>query len=103
MTGDRVFLPLSSRCASPPDTSDIQNLREHLNVNLCDKRSSVTELKKHFPSFDYSYIKSDEDNVWKPTDRETDPQLIERAGRGFNEVLEIAGKDTACELIFEPI
>lgn len=73
-----------------------QDLREHLHVNLCDKRSPISSIKKNFPSFDYSMITSDEDNVWKPTGRETDPELIVRAGRGFEAVLDHAG-DATCE------
>jgi broad specificity phosphatase PhoE len=53
--------------------------REHLGVNPCDRRRSLSELKNRFPAADWSQIKEEEDKLWLPDHRETASELQERA------------------------
>ncbi|KAK4685821.1 hypothetical protein P7C73_g4318, partial [Tremellales sp. Uapishka_1] len=76
----------------------VENIREHLHVHLCDARLPKRDLKNQFPSFTYPEAMDDEDVVWKSGDvrgRETEDELVERTGKGLNEVIEMSG-DAVC-------
>ncbi|GMF27335.1 unnamed protein product [Phytophthora lilii] len=64
-----------------PDTpfTCIESCREILGCHTCDKRRSVTELKRKFPNVDFSAVKDDNDMLWTPTHRETDEEMQARA------------------------
>lgn len=53
--------------------------REHIGVNPCDKRRSLTFYKKHFPAVDFSNLSTEEDPWWKPDARETREETMVRA------------------------
>ncbi|KAG2785354.1 hypothetical protein JG687_00009857 [Phytophthora cactorum] len=57
----------------------IESCREILGCHTCDKRRSVSELKRKFPAVDFSAIKDDNDLLWTPTHRETDEEMQARA------------------------
>ena len=53
--------------------------REHLGVNPCDRRRSLSEMKFKFPAADWSLLDTEEDNLWLPDHRETAEELQDRA------------------------
>lgn len=75
-----------------------QNLREHLHVHECDKRSSLSDLQRDFPSFTYTSETTEEDELWQPGEvrnRETEEELVARCGAGIAQVLDMS-KDSIC-------
>ncbi|ODN84394.1 hypothetical protein, variant 2 [Cryptococcus amylolentus CBS 6039] len=67
------------------------NLREHLHVHLCDKRSKRSELEKEFPTFTYEPSMTEEDELWEPLEvrgRESDDDLVARLGVGVRQALD---------------
>ncbi|KAL0252684.1 hypothetical protein I308_102076 [Cryptococcus tetragattii IND107] len=71
----------------------IENLREHLHVHECDKRSSLSELQRDFPSFTYTPETTEEDELWQPGEvrgRETEEELVARRGAGIAQVLDMS-------------
>ena len=73
-----------------------QDLREHLHVQLCNKRRPLSQLKADFPTFDYSQVWTEEDWLFKhsPNPRETDAELVVRSGRALRQILKLAGDAT---------
>ncbi|WVQ71032.1 hypothetical protein IAR50_000557 [Cryptococcus sp. DSM 104548] len=70
--------------------SVLENIREHLHVHLCDKRSKRSELKKEFPTFNYPPDMTEEDELWEPLEvrgRESDNDLVARLGVGVKQAL----------------
>ena len=51
------------------------NKRRHAQEHPCDKRRSISEIKKQFPGVDFSGIQDDEDVLWKADHRETGPEI----------------------------
>lgn len=75
----------------------IENLREHLHVHECDKRSSLSELQRDFPSFTYTPETTEEDELWQPGEvrgRETEEELVARRGAGIAQVLDMSEDST---------
>lgn len=70
----------------------IEELREHLHVHECDKRLTLTELRALFPHYTFP-AGPDEDTVWKPTGRETEDEMVARAGRGLEILFDMAQND----------
>lgn len=73
----------------------IEELREHLHVHECDKRLTLTELRALFPHFTFP-DDPDEDTVWKPLSvrgRETEDEMVARAGRGLEILFDLAKDD----------
>ncbi|OWZ54516.1 hypothetical protein J007_01810 [Cryptococcus neoformans] len=71
----------------------IENLREHLHVHECDKRSSLSDLQRDFPSFTYTSETTEEDELWQPGEvrnRETEEELVARCGAGIAQVLDMS-------------
>ncbi|ODO11794.1 hypothetical protein I350_00578 [Cryptococcus amylolentus CBS 6273] len=69
----------------------LENLREHLHVHLCDKRSKRSELEKEFPTFTYEPSMTEEDELWEPLEvrgRESDDDLVARLGVGVRQALD---------------
>lgn len=78
--------------------TNYQNLREHLHVHECDKRSSLSDLQRDFPSFTYTSETTEEDELWQPGEvrnRETEEELVARCGAGIAQVLDMS-KDSIC-------
>ncbi|KAG7379086.1 hypothetical protein PHYPSEUDO_009094 [Phytophthora pseudosyringae] len=57
----------------------IESCREILGCHTCDKRRSVSELKRKFADVDFSSIQDESDMLWTPTHRETDEEMQARA------------------------
>lgn len=73
----------------------IEEMREHLHVHECDKRLTLTELRALFPHFTFP-LEPDEDTVWKPISvrgRETEDEMVARAGRGLEILFDMAQED----------
>lgn len=73
----------------------IEEMREHLHVHACDKRLTLTELRALFPHFTFPEA-PDEDTVWKPISvrgRETEDEMVARAGRGLEILFDMAQED----------
>ena len=52
-----------------------RNKRLRAQEHPCDKRRSISEIKKQFPGVDFSGIHDDEDVLWKSDHRETGPEI----------------------------
>nr|CAD1843542.1 unnamed protein product [Ananas comosus var. bracteatus] len=64
--GNSNHLAISSlNC--PPFVA-VEECRERLGVNLCDKRRSISDYRPLFPAIDFSLIESDEDVLWEADD-----------------------------------
>ncbi|WOO83694.1 putative phosphoglycerate mutase PMU1 [Vanrija pseudolonga] len=74
----------------------VEQLREHLHVHECDKRLPRHELARLFPSFTYPPDMPDEDSVWQSgaqRGRETEDEMVLRAGEGLAIVFDACGGD----------
>ncbi|XP_057515484.1 phosphoglycerate mutase-like protein 1 [Amaranthus tricolor] len=90
---DRMdVLPLMVANAGDSDRSAISSLncppimaielcREHMGVNPCDRRRSISEYQCLFPAINFTQIETDEDTLWKADVRETKAEV---AARGVN-------------------
>lgn len=56
--------------------------RERLSPGLCDARSERSLAKAKFPGFDFSMVKSEKDEWWKPGSVESEAEVVLR-GRRF--------------------
>lgn len=56
--------------------------RERLSTGLCDARSDRCTAKTKFPGFDFSMVKSEKDDWWKPGNLESEAEVVLR-GRRF--------------------
>jgi len=66
----------------------VEELREHLGVNTCDKRSSKSILASEYPSFDFHEPFDEEDELWVPDYREREPEMIIRLQAALNKILD---------------
>lgn len=83
---DTAQLFLDERFGPRPFVA-IESCRETLGRHTCDKRSTRDTLALRFPVVDFSRIRSNEDELWSPSHRETLEELKVRA-HGF--LLELA-------------
>jgi len=77
-----------------------QELREHLHVHHCDERLPLRELRPLFPSFTFPATSPDDDLVWRPKSvrgRETEDEMVARAGKGLAIVMDMCTDDDVCE------
>jgi len=61
----------------------IENARETIGKNSCDRRRTLTNLRSLFPGVDFSLI-HDDDDVLFTAERETDEHRRQRAGKLLN-------------------
>lgn len=66
----------------------VENLREINGVHTCDKRRTRTYIEYTFPGFDIEEGFTEEDNLWKPLERETYAEIDARVGRVFDMIFE---------------
>jgi len=57
----------------------IENLREIIGVSTCDKRETKTYIAQAYPGFDFEEGFAEEDVLWQPDVRETNPEIAVRA------------------------
>ncbi|KAA0038644.1 phosphoglycerate mutase-like protein 1 isoform X1 [Cucumis melo var. makuwa] len=73
--------PAISSLNCPPFLA-VELCREHLGVNPCDKRRSISECRSLFPAIDFSMasciIEQDEDILWTSDIRETNGEVADR-------------------------
>lgn len=69
----------------PPQSQSFVGMelcREILGVHTCDKRVSLTKLKRKFPRVDFAFkgaeVQDEEDELWSPMHRETDAEIQAR-------------------------
>ncbi|KAL3657406.1 hypothetical protein V7S43_017725 [Phytophthora oleae] len=64
-----------------PDTPFVcmEGCREHLGVDSCNNRRSVSELKIKFPNVDFSALAEEEDALWTTDHRESTDEIRTRA------------------------
>lgn len=81
MVGGLGKAPHPAIAAPKPPLKFVANewCREQHGVHPCDRRSSITFYKKHFPHVDFSEVGTDEDTWWSETKRETAQELFTRA------------------------
>lgn len=56
----------------------LDELREQSGVHYCDRRRSLAEIRKQFPSVDISRVAEEEDELWHDEIRETKLHLAKR-------------------------
>ncbi|ODN83924.1 phosphoglycerate mutase [Cryptococcus wingfieldii CBS 7118] len=61
-----------------------EDFREIYGVHTCDKRSTKSIIKERFPAFTIEDGLTEEDELWKPDDRETDEHMQFRARRAMD-------------------
>ncbi|BEJ18104.1 hypothetical protein CspHIS471_0703810 [Cutaneotrichosporon sp. HIS471] len=71
----------------------VEEIREHLHVHHCDERLGKSELMKMFPAFMWPDNMPDKDTVWRPTGRETEDEMVARAGEGLQIIMDSARDD----------
>ncbi|ETK75133.1 hypothetical protein L915_18228 [Phytophthora nicotianae] len=64
----------------------IESCREHLGVDTCNNRRSVSELKAKFPAVDFSALKDEEDTLWTTDYRESAEEIQTRAKEFLTEL-----------------
>ena len=52
--------------------------------HTCNKRTSKTELMKEYPNIDFSYLESDEDEMWKMNILESVEELLQRINKFYD-------------------
>ena len=52
--------------------------------HTCNKRTSKTELMKEYPNIDFSYLESDEDEMWKINILESVEELLQRINKFYD-------------------
>lgn len=57
----------------------MEGCREHLGVDTCNNRRSLSELKVKFPDVDFSAIKDEDDVLWTSGHREPGEEIQTRA------------------------
>ncbi|RLN90755.1 hypothetical protein BBJ28_00015150 [Nothophytophthora sp. Chile5] len=57
----------------------LEGCREVMGRHTCDKRRPLSEIKRKFPSVDFSALTDEEDQLWSPTHRETTEEIEARA------------------------
>lgn len=57
----------------------MEKCREHLGVDTCNNRRSVSELKVKFPTVDFSALTDEEDVLWTTHHRESTEEIQTRA------------------------
>jgi len=65
----------------------VEMSRERFGKNICDKRKSVTTLKKEFPEVNFDFFMEGEDDTWFSPERETDEQIDQRVTYFYNWLL----------------
>jgi broad specificity phosphatase PhoE len=53
--------------------------REQMGVHVCDQRFTVADLQAEFPQVDFAAVATNDDVLWQATQRETYPEMADRA------------------------
>ncbi|KDQ16131.1 hypothetical protein BOTBODRAFT_65050 [Botryobasidium botryosum FD-172 SS1] len=64
----------------------IENLREIIGVSTCDKRDTKTYIANAYPGFDFEDGFTEEDVLWHPDIRETNPEIQVRARAALDQI-----------------
>ncbi|KAG9123019.1 hypothetical protein FRC07_000346 [Ceratobasidium sp. 392] len=62
----------------------IEDLREMIGIHTCDKRRTKSLIQQLFPGFDLEPGFTEEDELWSPTERETDAGMEPRLKRALD-------------------
>ncbi|WWD16468.1 hypothetical protein CI109_100894 [Kwoniella shandongensis] len=72
-----------------------EDFREILGSHTCDQRSTKTQIQERFPNFKIEEGFTEEDELWKPDDRETDAHMQMRSQRAMDRLFgENGAKET---------
>ncbi|KAK1947684.1 Phosphoglycerate mutase-like protein 1 [Phytophthora citrophthora] len=66
----------------------MEGCREHLGVDTCNNRQSVSELKIKFPNVDFSALADEEDALWTTDHRESAEEIQTRAKEFLTELFQ---------------
>jgi len=82
ITFDDILIPAT------PDARPliVENLREIMGVSTCDKRETKTYIAQVYPGFDFEEGFAEEDVLWDPNVRETDPEIAVRARAAMDSI-----------------
>ncbi|KAG8968970.1 hypothetical protein FRC03_005236 [Tulasnella sp. 419] len=72
----------------------MENLREVLGEHTCDKRSTRSYLEAAFPTFEIEASLTEDDELWRADERETEHHLNERVKRALDQILVTCLQDT---------
>ncbi|KAJ8513621.1 hypothetical protein OPV22_004055 [Ensete ventricosum] len=86
--------PAISSLNCPPFMA-VEDCRERLGVNPCDKRRSISEYQKLFPAIDFSLAKNDADVLWKADIRETNEEVAARGVKFISWLCTLKEKEIA--------
>ncbi|KAG8695120.1 hypothetical protein FRC08_008029, partial [Ceratobasidium sp. 394] len=64
----------------------IEDLREMIGRHTTDKRRTKSYIQKTFPGFDIEPGFTEEDELWSPTERETDAEMEPRLKRALDHI-----------------
>jgi broad specificity phosphatase PhoE len=76
------FFGEPSLALAPTPFTTFELCRETLGVHTCDKRRTLSELRRKFPDVNFDYkaaITDEQDALWQPEHRETDAETRARA------------------------
>ncbi|EJU02987.1 phosphoglycerate mutase-like protein [Dacryopinax primogenitus] len=71
----------------------LPELREMIGMHTCDKRSPKRTIAERFPTFDFEEGFAEEDELWLTHQRETEEEMIIRAARGLDKIMELTDAD----------
>ncbi|KZT59347.1 phosphoglycerate mutase [Calocera cornea HHB12733] len=71
----------------------IEEIREMIGMHTCDKRSPKRTIQERFPTFSIEEGFTEEDELWKPDYRETEGEMVVRAARGLDKIMELTDVD----------
>ncbi|KZO96795.1 phosphoglycerate mutase [Calocera viscosa TUFC12733] len=66
----------------------IEEIREMIGMHTCDKRSPKTTIAERFPTFFIEEEFTEEDELWKPDYRENEGEMVVRAARGLDKIMD---------------
>ncbi|KAG8935787.1 hypothetical protein FRC02_006337 [Tulasnella sp. 418] len=72
----------------------MENLREVLGEHTCDKRSTRSYLEAAFPTFEIEASLTEDDELWRADERETEHHLNERVKRALDQIFVTCLQDT---------
>ncbi|GAA5980239.1 hypothetical protein JCM11641_005516 [Rhodosporidiobolus odoratus] len=64
----------------------VEGLRETIGAHTCDKRKSKSYLASTYPSFTFEKGFAEEDELWSPTERESDAEQAARIRSELNKI-----------------
>lgn len=69
----------------------MERLREGTGIHTCDRRSDVSYIREHYPSYDATFdpLLTEHDEFWDPDHRETEDALTLRLNRLVDSIMQV--------------